>query len=209
MGFYIQWYHACMLRLLGIFKVLWFVYLSVCFRQMKEGKRGGVICLSGTSKGKGEGKGRRGCIFSFFWYWKYTCAQSEGSSAFIHLHLSYNRTPTSPSPSPSHTTPPSPIPHPPIYVAPAIPASPFVPPLTSTFFSCSSPFASGFAAWLALKLCSKSAMISSMCSVPTEMRMRSSVTPESMRSDSESCSWVVVQGWMARVLESPTLRGEG
>ena len=35
--------------------------------------------------------------------------------------------------------------------------------------------------------------------------MRSSVTPESMRSDSESCSWVVVQGWIARVLESPTL----
>ena len=35
--------------------------------------------------------------------------------------------------------------------------------------------------------------------------MRSSVTPESMRSDSESCSWVVVQGWMASVLESPTL----
>ena len=39
--------------------------------------------------------------------------------------------------------------------------------------------------------------------------MRSSVTPESMRSDSESCSWVVVQGWMARVLESPTLETEG
>ena len=37
--------------------------------------------------------------------------------------------------------------------------------------------------------------------------MRSSVTPESMRSDSESCSCVVVQGWMARVLESPTLGG--
>lgn len=45
-----------------------------------------------------------------------------------------------------------------------------------------------------LKDCSKSAMMSSMCSVPTEMRMRSSLTPELVFSSSESCSWVVVQG---------------
>lgn len=35
--------------------------------------------------------------------------------------------------------------------------------------------------------------------------MPSSVVPESRRSLTESCSWVVDQGWIARVLESPTL----
>lgn len=44
-----------------------------------------------------------------------------------------------------------------------------------------------------------------MCSVPTEMRIKSSVTPLLIRSSSDSCSCVVVQGWIARVLESPTL----
>ena len=42
--------------------------------------------------------------------------------------------------------------------------------------------------------CSKSAMMSSMCSVPTEMRMRSSVAPDEAFSSSESCSCVVDQG---------------
>ena len=41
--------------------------------------------------------------------------------------------------------------------------------------------------------------------VPTEILIMSSVTPESVRSCSESCSWVVDQGWIASVFESPTL----
>jgi hypothetical protein len=53
---------------------------------------------------------------------------------------------------------------------------------------------SGPAALAALKDCSKSAMMSSMCSVPTEIRMASSVTPEAIRSSSDSCSCVVDQG---------------
>jgi len=60
----------------------------------------------------------------------------------------------------------------------------------------------------AAKLCSKSWMMSSMCSIPTEMRIMSSVTPESSRSWSESCSCVVDHGWMARVFASPTLRNQ-
>ncbi|KAL7359630.1 hypothetical protein ACKS0A_10230 [Histoplasma ohiense] len=48
-------------------------------------------------------------------------------------------------------------------------------------------------------------MISSICSVPTEKRMASSVTPDAMRSSSLSCSCVVDHGWMARDLQSPTL----
>lgn len=88
------------------------------------------------------------------------------------------------------------------YVAPESAPSPFVLPLFSAFSGL--PLDSGLVAE-ALKDCSKSAMMSSMCSVPTEMRMRSSVTPLSIRSCSFSCSWVVVHGWMARVLESPTL----
>lgn len=52
-------------------------------------------------------------------------------------------------------------------------------------------------------------MMSSICSVPTEIRMPSSVTPESRRSCSDSCSCVVDHGWMARVLESPTLDWPG
>ena len=62
-----------------------------------------------------------------------------------------------------------------------------------------------FTALDALKDCSKSAMMSSMCSVPTEIRIASSATPESRRSCLLSCWCVVDQGWMARVLESPTL----
>lgn len=88
-------------------------------------------------------------------------------------------------------------------VAPLSFASPSVLPLTSTFVS--SAGASGLEAALAANDCSKSAMMSSMCSVPTEMRMRSSVTPLSSFSWSLSCSCVVVHGWIASVFESPTL----
>lgn len=65
---------------------------------------------------------------------------------------------------------------------------------------------SGTSDLIARKDCSKSAIMSSMCSVPTEIRIASSVTPESKRSWSVSCSWVVDQGWIAKVLESPTLK---
>ena len=56
------------------------------------------------------------------------------------------------------------------------------------------PLASALVAELAAKLCSKSWRMSSMCSYPTDIRIMSSVTPESMRSCSESCSCVVDQG---------------
>ena len=92
-----------------------------------------------------------------------------------------------------------------IHVAPLALAPTSVFPLTSAFFSCPSFPASDFAALLALKDCSKSAIISSMCSFPTLILMRSSVTPLSVFSSSLSCSCVVVQGCIARVLESPTL----
>jgi len=68
------------------------------------------------------------------------------------------------------------------YVEPPSLASPFMLPLNAIFSSCPSCFASGFAALLAAKDCSKSAMISSMCSVPTEILIRSSVTPLSFFS---------------------------
>lgn len=88
-------------------------------------------------------------------------------------------------------------------VAPLSLASPSVVPVFSAFSGCPSPLV--LVASLTLKLWSKSWMMSSMCSMPTEMRIRSSVTPESIFSWSLSCSWVVVQGWMASVLASPTL----
>lgn len=87
-------------------------------------------------------------------------------------------------------------------VAPLSLASPSVFPVAPAF--CGLP--PDLAASLAWKLCSKSWMMSSMCSIPTDTRMRSSVTPESIFSWSLSCSCVVVQGWIARVLASPTLR---
>lgn len=52
----------------------------------------------------------------------------------------------------------------------------------------------------AAKDCSKSSMMSSMCSIPTETRMRSGETPELSCSSGVSCSWVVEAGWMTRVL---------
>lgn len=88
------------------------------------------------------------------------------------------------------------------YVDPDSEAAPSVSPVFSALAV--SPFSSGFVADFA-KDCSKSFMISSMCSVPTLMRIRSSDTPEFCFSSSLSCSWVVLQGWIARVLESPTL----
>ena len=76
-------------------------------------------------------------------------------------------------------------------VAPDNFASPSVSPVSFAFIGC--PFSSGFVADF-VKDCLKSAIMSSICSVPTEIRMRSSVTPLLMRSSSESCSCVVVQG---------------
>jgi hypothetical protein len=88
-------------------------------------------------------------------------------------------------------------------VAPDKVASLSVFPVFSAFDS--SPFSCGLVADF-LKDWSKSAIMSSICSVPTEIRMRSSVTPLLVRSSSLSCSWVVVHGWIASVLESPTLQ---
>lgn len=92
------------------------------------------------------------------------------------------------------------------HVDPAKVASPLALESTSAFSALLSP--SAFDALLAANDCSKSWMISSICSVPTEIRMRSSVTPESFFSSSLSCSCVVLHGWMAKVLESPTLRDD-
>lgn len=88
-------------------------------------------------------------------------------------------------------------------VAPLSAASPLAFEANSLFSSLD--FASGCAALLAENDCSKSRMISSICSVPTDIRIRSSVTPLSAFSSWLSCSWVVLQGWIASVLESPTL----
>ena len=51
----------------------------------------------------------------------------------------------------------------------------------------------------------KSALMSSMCSMPTDTRTRSLLTPEASCSASVSCWWVVLAGWITRVLASPTL----
>jgi len=50
---------------------------------------------------------------------------------------------------------------------------------------------------------SMSARMSSMFSMPTERRTRSSLTPASASSPSSSWEWVVVAGWIARDLASP------
>lgn len=91
-----------------------------------------------------------------------------------------------------------------IQVAPLNLASPSVVPFSVAFSGVA--LALDFDAELALKDCSKSWIMSSMCSIPTDMRIMSSVTPESVFSWSDSCSCVVDQGWMANVLASPTLR---
>ena len=45
-----------------------------------------------------------------------------------------------------------------------------------------------------------------MCSIPTETRIRSALTPDGLLlGSSVSCWWVVVAGWITRVLASPTL----
>ena len=48
-------------------------------------------------------------------------------------------------------------------------------------------------------------MMSSMCSMPTDMRMRSLDTPAVANSSSLSWRWVVDAGWQASVLASPML----
>ena len=55
------------------------------------------------------------------------------------------------------------------------------------------------------RACSKSALMSSMCSSPTETRTMVGVTPADACSSSLSCWWVVEAGWITRVLASPTL----
>jgi len=55
------------------------------------------------------------------------------------------------------------------------------------------------------RACSKSALMSSMCSSPTETRTMVGVTPAEACSSSLSCWWVVEAGWITRVLASPTL----
>ena len=52
---------------------------------------------------------------------------------------------------------------------------------------------------------SRSARMSSMCSMPTLRRTSSGVIPASRCCCSSSCECVVVAGWMARLLASPTL----
>ena len=52
---------------------------------------------------------------------------------------------------------------------------------------------------------SRSARMSSMCSMPMERRMSSGVMPPARCCSSLSWEWVVVAGWMARDLASPTL----
>jgi hypothetical protein len=76
-------------------------------------------------------------------------------------------------------------------IAPGSLASPSVSPVSLALLGM--PFSSGLVADFAND-CTKSAMMSSMCSVPTEIRIKSSVTPLLMRSSSESCSCVVVHG---------------
>ncbi len=51
----------------------------------------------------------------------------------------------------------------------------------------------------------KSSLMSSMCSNPTDTRMRSDPTPAANLSASVSCRWVVLAGWITSVLASPTL----
>lgn len=54
-----------------------------------------------------------------------------------------------------------------------------------------------------LNAASKSAMMSSISSIPTEMRTRSGVTPELSCSSGVSWLWVLEAGWMTSVLASP------
>ena len=52
---------------------------------------------------------------------------------------------------------------------------------------------------------SRSHRISSISSSPMLRRMKSGVTPALAICSSFSCAWVVLAGWMARLLASPTL----
>src|SRR5690606_26352433 len=55
------------------------------------------------------------------------------------------------------------------------------------------------------KACRISAMISSICSRPTEIRTIPSVIPTDSRSSLESLPWVVEAGWVTMLRESPRL----
>src|SRR5579871_2664410 len=57
----------------------------------------------------------------------------------------------------------------------------------------------------ALIACSRSSQISSASSRPTERRNRPEVTPSSARASGVSLEWVVVSGWVIRLLASPRL----
>src|ERR1700733_1777650 len=52
---------------------------------------------------------------------------------------------------------------------------------------------------------SMSSMMSSMCSIPMDIRIVSGRIPAFTSSSSDSWRWVVDAGWMARVLASPRL----
>ena len=60
------------------------------------------------------------------------------------------------------------------------------------------------AAYTAAKPFSRSAMMSSMCSVPMERRMVFWWMPAASSSSSVSCEWVVVAGWITRDFTSAT-----
>ena len=51
--------------------------------------------------------------------------------------------------------------------------------------------------------CWKSALMSSMCSIPTDTRSKVGNTPAEIFSSSDSCWCVVAAGWMINVFESP------
>ena len=57
----------------------------------------------------------------------------------------------------------------------------------------------------AVNPCSRSAKMSSMCSMPTASRTRPGVTPAASWSSGESCECVVDAGWMTRERTSPML----
>jgi len=59
--------------------------------------------------------------------------------------------------------------------------------------------------WLLSKAWSKSAMMSSTSSMPTDTLTKSGVTPAESCSSGLSCWCVVVAGWMTSVLASPML----
>jgi len=57
---------------------------------------------------------------------------------------------------------------------------------------------------VAAKAPSKSAMMSPIASRPTDTRIISSETPATIKSSLLSCAWIVLAGWITKVLASPT-----